>query len=391
MRRTELLQELRKMRFEEAYGGWQHGRLTQLEAASLLGVSDRTFRRYLGRYEEGGLEGLIDHRLEQTSHRKAPVDEVMRVTAQYRRRHSGWSAKHFYAWYRKDKGTRSYSWVKSRLQEAELVPKAKARGAHRKRRERSPWPGLMIHQDGSTHEWIPGQRWDLIVTMDDATNEQYSMFFVGQESTASSLRGVGEVIESRGLFSRFYSDRGSHYWHTPEAGGKVDKQRPTQFGHALQRLGIEMIAAYSPEARGRSERMFRTHQDRLVRELALAGITDMAAANRYLTETYRPAFNAEFMQPAMEEGSAFVDWIGGPLNDILCERFERTVGNDNCVSFENMKLQIPADRFRCHYVKAKVTVLRRRDGTLAILHGPRTLADYDKTGKGLASNLKAAA
>lgn len=391
MRRTELLQELRKMRFEEAYGGWQDGRLTQMEAASLLGVSDRTFRRYLGRYEENGLEGLIDQRLEQASHRRAPVDEVMRVTEQYRSRHTGWSAKHFYAWYRKDNGTRSYSWVKSRLQEADLVPKARARGAHRKRRERSPWPGLMIHQDGSTHEWIPGQRWDLIVTMDDATNEQYSMFFVAQEGTASSLRGVGEVIESCGLFSRFYSDRGSHYWHTPEAGGKVDKANPTQFGQALQRLGIEMIAAYSPEARGRSERMFRTHQDRLPRELALVGISDMAAANRYLTETYRPAFNAEFMQPAMEEGSAFVDWIGGPLGDILCERFERTVGNDNCVSFESMKLQIPADRYRCHYVKAKVTVLRRIDGTLAILHGPRKLADYDQTGKALESNLKAAA
>lgn len=391
MRRTELLQEIRKMRFEEAYGGWQGGRLTQTEAASLLGVSDRTFRRYLNRYEDNGLDGLIDRRLEQVSQRRAPVDEVLRVTEQYRRRHAGWSAKHFHAWYRKDNGTRSYSWVKSRLQEAGLMPKAKARGVHRKRRDRSPWPGLMIHQDGSTHEWVPGQRWDLIVTMDDATNEHYAMSFVAQEGTLSSLCGVREVIESRGLFSRFYSDRGSHYWHTPAAGGKVDKGQPTQFGQALQRLGIEMIAAYSPEARGRSERMFRTHQNRLPRELALAGITDMAAANRYLTEAYRPAFNIEFMQPAMEDGSAFVAWIGGPLDEVLCERFDRTVGNDNCVSFENLKLQIPADRFRCHYVKAKVTVLRRIDGTLAILHGPRKLADYDPTGHATTSPLKAVA
>lgn len=391
MKRTELLQEIRKMRFEEAYGGWQRGRLTQAEAASLLGVSERTFRRYLCRYEENGLEGLIDQRLEQVSHRKAPVDEVMRVTEQYRSRHGGWSAKHFYAWYRRDGGSRSYTWVKSRLQEADLVARAKARGAHRKRRERSPWPGLMIHQDGSTHEWVPGQRWDLIVTMDDATNEHYSMFFVEQEGTVSSLRGVGEVIASRGLFSRFYSDRGSHYWHTPEAGGKVDKKHPTQFGQAMQRLGIEMIAAYSPEARGRSERMFRTHQDRLPRELALAGIVDMAAANRYLIERYRAAFNAEFMQPAMEEGSAFVDWIGGPLEDILCERFERTVGNDNCVSFDGLKLQIPADRYRCHYVKAKVVVLRRTDGALAIMHGPRKLAEYEPNGVSRQSEIKAVA
>lgn len=391
MKRTELLQEIRKMRFEEAYGGWQEGRLTQCEAASLLGVCERTFRRYRVRYDDEGLSGLIDHRLEQVSQRKAPVDEVMRMTEQYRTRHTGWSARHFFAWYRRDGGERSYTWVKSRLQDSGLVVRAKRRGAHRKRRDRSPWPGLMIHQDGSTHEWVAGQRWDLIVTMDDATNEHYSMFFVAQEGTASSLRGVHEVIEARGLFSSFYSDRGSHYWHTPEAGGKVDRKNPTQFGRALQRLGIEMIAAYSPEARGRSERMFRTHQARLVRELALAGITDMTQANRYLQEHYRAAFNAEFAQPAMEEGSAFVAWIGGALHDFLCERFERTVGNDNCVSFEAMKLQIPADRYRCHYVKAKVAVLRRTDGTLAILHGPRTLAEYTAEGQPKALDHQAAA
>lgn len=391
MRRTELLQEIRKMKFEEAYGAWEAGRLTQTEAARLLGVCDRTFRRYLMRYEADGLEALVDRRLEQVSHRKAPVDEVMELMSTYRRRHEGWSVKHFDAWYRKDGGTRSDTWVKSRLQEEELVPKAKARGAHRKRRERSPWPGLMIHRDGSRHEWIGGQQWDLIVTMDDATNEHDSMFFVEEEGTMSRLQGVREVIESRGLFSTFYSDRGSHDWHTPEAGGQVDKQNLTPFGQALKHLGIERIAAYSPEARGRSERLFRTHQGRLPRELALAGITDLAGANRYLTEVYRPAFNAEFMQPAMEEGSAFVGWLGGPLGDILCERFERTVGNDHGVSFERMKLPIPADRHRCHYVRAKVTVLRRSDNTLAIFHGPRKLADYDEAGKVMPPNLKVAA
>lgn len=226
-----------------------------------------------------------------------------------------------------------------------------------------------------------GKEVNLIVTMDDATSEHYSMFFVEEEGTASSLLGVREVIEARGLFSSFYSDRGSHYWYTPGAGGKVDKNHLTQFGQAIRRLGIEMIAAYSPEARGRSERMFRTHQDRLPRELALAGITEREEANRYLQAHYRLMFNAEFMQPAMEQGSAFVHWIGGTLEDILCERFERTVGNDNCVSFEGLKLQIPADRHRCHYVKAKVAVLRRTDGTLVILHGSRKLAEYDADGR----------
>ena len=195
------------------------------------------------------------------------------------------------------------------------------------------------------------------------------------------ITGVRDVIESRGLFSSLYSDRGSHYWHTPEAGGKVDKKHLTQFGQVMKRLGIEMIAAYSPEARGRSERMFRTHQERLPREFALAGITNMVAANRYLSEIYLPAFNTEFMQPAMEEGSAFVPWMGQELDDILCERFGRQVGNDNCVSFEGMRLQIPADKQRYHYVKAKVSVIRRIDETLAIYHGPRKLADYDANGQ----------
>lgn len=380
MRSTKLLQEIRKMRYEEAYTGWQAGRLTQEEAARLLGVCERTFRRYIDRYEEAGLEGLIDKRLSQISHRRAPVDEVLRLTEHYRSRHGGWNAKHFYAWYRRDGGTRSYTWVKNRLQEAGLIQQAKGRGKHRKRRERAPWPGMLLHQDGSTHEWVPGVQWDLIVTMDDATNEHYSMFFVEEEGTASSFWGVREVIEARGLFSSLYTDRGSHYWFTPETGGPVDKQHPTQFGRARRQLGIEMIPAYSPEARGRSERMFRTHQDRLPKELALAGITDMAEANRYLKDLYRPAFNSEFMQPAMEEGSAFVPYIGAGLEDMLCEQHERVVGKDNCVAFEGLKLQIPQDRARYHYVKVKVRVHRYPQGQLAVFHGPRCLARYDASG-----------
>ena len=379
------------MRFEETYEGWNAGRLTQFEAARILGMCERSFRRYLLRYEAEGLEGLIDRRLEQASHRRAPVDEVIALTEQYRTRHSGWNIKHFHGWYQRAGGSRSYTWVKKRLQEAALVPKAKKRGAHRKRRERTALPGMMIHQDGSTHEWVIGQKWDLIVTMDDATNEHYSMFFVDEEGTSSSFRGVHDVIASRGLFSSFYSDRGSHYWHTPEAGGKVDKNNLTQFGHAMKRLGIEMIAAYSPEARGRSERAFGTHQGRLPQELALAGITDMETANRYLQEVYRPAFNTEFSQSAPEEGSAFVPWIGGNLDDTLCEQYERTVSADNCVRFETLILQIPADRHRCHYIKVKVRVHRYVSGHLALFHGPRKLADYDEKGKVISQKLKQAA
>ena len=381
MRRTEMLQEIREMRFEELYFGWSESRLTQEEAARILGVCDRTFRRYIDRYEEAGISGLSDKRLTQASFRRAPVDEVMAVADRYKNRYQGWNVKHFYSWYRRDGGRRSYSWVKNTLQSSGLVPKVSKRGVHRTHRERAPFPGMMLHQDGSTHEWVPGKKWDLIVTMDDATSEHYSMFFVDEEGTASSFQGVREVIVHKGLFSSLYTDRGSHYWFTPKEGGKVSKTQLTQFGRAMKHLGIQMIPAYSPEARGRSERAFETHQDRLVKELAFHGITDMNAANRYLTKVYLPTFNAEFMQSPLEDGSAFVPWKGDNLDDILCEQDERTVSADNCVSFEGMKLQIPSNRYRCHYVRVKVLVHRYPDDSLAIFHGPRRLADYDQQGK----------
>jgi len=369
------------MRFEELYTSWTDGHLTQEQAALALGVCDRTFRRYINRYEEDGLEGLLDKRLTQASHRRAPVDEVMELADTYRQQHRGWNVKHYHSWYRRAGGTRSYSWVKNTLQSEGLVTKSRKRGSHRIKRDRAHLPGVMIHQDGSRHEWVPGCMWDLIVTMDDATGEHYSMFFVDEEGTDSSFQGVRDVILQRGLFSSFYSDRGSHYWYTPKEGGKVSKTQLTQFGRAMKQLGILMIPAYSPEARGRSERVFETHQDRLVKELALQGITTMHAANHYLEQAYRPNYNAEFMQPAPEEGTAFVPWTGDNLDDVLCFQEERTVRADNCVSFEGTLLQIPPDRYRCHYVRVRVRVHRYSDGTHALFHGPRKLAEYDAQGK----------
>jgi transposase len=381
MRRTELLQETRKMRFEEMLEGWERGRLTQEQAALVLGMSSRTFRRYVHRFEAEGVAGLADRRLEAAYHRQVPADEVFRLVELYRSRYTGFTAKHFHSLYhRLHEGQRSYTWVKKTLQAKGLVPKAPRRGAHRKRRPRTPFVGMMLHQDGSRHEWVPGQSWDLIITLDDATGEHYSMFFVEEEGTASSFRGVKEVIECHGLFGSLYTDRGSHYWHTAEAGGKVDRKNLTQFGRALRQLGIQTIPAYSPQARGRCERAFRTHQDRLTKELALAGITDMAAANRYLEEVYKPAYNAEFAVPAEEPSSAFVPWTGANLDDVLCEHHERTVGNDNCIRFENRSLQIPPDPCRCHYVRARVRVHRYPNGSLAIFYGPRKLANYDASG-----------
>jgi hypothetical protein len=216
---------------------------------------------------------------------------------------------------------------------------------------------MMLHQDGSRHEWVAGQYWDLIVTMDDADSTIYSAFFVAEEGTMSSFQGIRAVVERHGLFGSLYADRGSHYWTTTEAG-KVDKDNPVH--RALRQLGIELIPAYSPEARGRSERMFGTLQGRLPQELRLAGVTDMEAANRFLAETFLPEHNRRFR----DARSAFVAWTGRDLADILSVQEERVVGNDNTVRYERRVLQIPADRHRHHYVKCKVRVHEYPDGRL---------------------------
>lgn len=385
------------MRFEESYERWQTKQLTQEEAAQLLGISSRTFRRHVESYEAAGLEGLLDKRLNQVSQLRAPVDEVVRLEALYRERYDSWNVNHFYSKYKGEyNGQRSTTWVKNHLQKATLVKKGKHKGAHRKRRERAPLAGMMLHQDGSTPAWVEDMVWDLIITLDDATSEIYSGFFVDddykdvigrveygtetEEGTASSFRGVSDTLRKHGLFSSFYSDRGSHYWHTPVAGGKVDKANLTPFGRALNPLGIQMIAAYSPQARGRSERMFKTLQERLPKELALHGVPDMATANRFLIDDFLPTFNAEFQVAAAEPGSAFVPVLDARLKDILCVQEERTVGNDNCVRYQGLVLQLPKNHHRAHDMKAKVMIHHYPEGGYAIFHGPRQLACYDITG-----------
>ena len=382
MTRATVLQEVRQMRFEELYARRQRRDLTMAEAAEILGVTERTFRRWSVRYEADGAEGLEDRRLGRASARAVPVDEALEMVTLYETRYTGWTVKHFHErWQEEHGGTRSYTWTKNRLQATGQVARAPRRGAHRKKRPRRPLPGMMLHQDGSTHEWVPGCQWDLIATLDDATSTLYSAFFVEEEGTMSSFQGLRDVIEANGLFSSLYTDRGSHYWYTEETGGKVDNTRLTQVHRALRQLGITLIPAYSPEARGRSERVFRTLQDRLPKELALAEITTMAAANRYLAEQFLPAYNRRVAVPAVEAGTAFVPWVGASLADILCVQEDRVVANDNTVRYQGRHLQIPPDRHRFHYVKVTVRVHAYPDGTLAVFHGPRCLARYQPDGR----------
>jgi transposase len=386
MRRTEVLQGLRAMKFEDVYGRWQQRRLSQAEAAEILGMSERSFRRWRDRYDETGLDGLADRRLGQASARKVPLDQVHAVLALYRERYPGFTVKHFHDKLRQHHGfALGYTWTKLRLQGAGLVPKAPRRAAHRKKRPRRPLTGMLLHQDGSSHRWLPAleQELDLIVTMDDATSEIYSAFLVAEEGTLSTFRALAEVIAGHGLPCALYTDRASHYFVTPKAGEKVAKDQLTQVGRALGQLGIEHIPAYSPEARGRSERAFGTLQDRLPKELQLAGITTLAAANRFLRETYLSEHNARFAVAPEQPETAFVTDRAGAHRDLLCVQEERVVGNDNCVRYRGLSLQIPPSPLRPHFVKVRVRVHDYPDGTLAIFHGPRCLARYRADGSPL--------
>jgi transposase len=376
MRRTEALQGVRMIKLRSVLDRYEASELSQLEAAEVLGIGERTFRRWRRRFEEEGEAGLLDRRLGKRSGKQVPVDEAMRVEELYRARFSGFTAKHFHEHLVRDYGFRwGYTWTKTFLHSRGLLEKAKRRGAHRRKRPRRPIAGMMLHQDGSRHVWIGGlEALDLIVTLDDATSAIYSGFLVPEEGTDSSF-------EMKGLPCSLYTDRGSHYFHTPAAGGKVAKDQPTQVGRALAHLGIEHIAAYSPQARGRSERAFATLQDRLPKELALAGMATVEDANQFIRDVYIPGHNARFAIRPEQEGSAFVACAGVDLAEILCTQEERKVGHDNTVAFNRLRLQIPESPLRPHYVRAIVKVRQYHDGSHAVFHGPRCLARYDREGR----------
>ena len=369
-------------KFVDVFERWEQRQLSQVEAAEILGKSERQFRRYIDRYEAAGLEGLRDGRLGQPSGKAIAKDAVERILALFRKTYHGWNVTHFHEHLVRDHGfTLSYSCLKNHLHAADLVRPERRRGGHRRKRERKPCAGMMLHQDGSREVWLEGQpAMDLIVTMDDATSEIYSAFLIEEEGTQSTFQGLLETLVEKGLPSSLYTDRGSHYFFTPAAGGKVDNVQLTQVGRALSQLGITHIAAYSPEARGRSERMFGTLQDRLIKELALAGIADVASANAWITADFLPRHNGRFMVEASLPDSAFSTVEASRLRETLCIEDERTVGRDNTIAWEGLRLQIPESPLRRHYVQAKVNVHAYPDGTLAVLHGPKVIARYSGAG-----------
>jgi transposase len=375
----------RAMKIQEVLLRAMARKMTWWQAAEILGFSDRHLRRIRERYEEFGYESTFDKRRGQPSPKRVPMATVEKVLALYRDKYFDLNVRHFHEKLREQHEIDlSYTWVKSVLQGAGLVARQRQRGVHRKRRARRPLPGMLLHIDGSHHRWFQDERWyDLIVILDDASSEIYYAQLTEEESTLTVMAGLKEVIAHKGVFCALYSDRGSHFWLTPKAGGKIDPHRLTQVGRALRELGVQMIPAYSPQARGRSERNFGTWQGRLPQELRLRGIRSLAAANRFLREHYMAEFNRRFQVPAAQRGSAFVRRSSKDLDLIFALQFERTVNRDNTVSVQNLRLQIEPVRWRATLAGCTVTVHQHLDGTFTITHGPQRLGHYSAEGVAL--------
>jgi hypothetical protein len=372
----------RAMKIQEVVLRAMARKITWWQAAEILGFSDRHLRRIRERYQQFGYESTFDKRRGQPSPKRVPYATVEQVLALYREKYFDLNVRHFHEKLREQHQIGlSYTWVKSVLQGAGMVARQRQRGVHRKRRPRRPLPGMLLHIDGSRHQWFQDERWyDLIVILDDATSEIYYAQLTEEESTLTVMSGLKEVIESKGVFCALYSDRGSHFWHTPKAGGKIDPHRLTQIGRALRELGVQMIPAYSPQARGRSERNFSTWQGRLPQELRLRGIRSLEAANGFLREHYMAEFNARFQVPAGQRGHAFVRRSSRDLDLIFALQFERTVNRDNTVSIQNLRLQIEPVRWRATLAGCSVTVHQHLDGTFTISHGPQRVGHFSAEG-----------
>jgi transposase len=357
-------------------------KITWFQAAEIIGITDRQMRRWKERYEEFGYDGLFDRRLGKPSPKRVPLAMVEEVLHLYQELYGDFNVRHFHEKLREEHHMGlSYTWVKRALQTAGLVKKSRKRGVHRRRRPRRPLPGMLLHLDGSSHSWFQDhRRYDLLVILDDATSEIYYAQLVEEESTATVMAALREVIERKGAFCALYSDRASHFFHTAKAGQPVDRTRPTQVGRALQELGIQMIAAYSPQARGRGERNFGTWQGRLPQELRLRGIRSLAGANEFLRESYIAELNRRFAVPAAEPGHAFLAVRGKNLELIFSLQHERTVGQDNTVQVGPRLLQIEKTCWRTTLAGCRVTVYEQLDGTWSIGYGPHIVERYNREG-----------
>src|ERR1051325_8843124 len=374
----------RAMKISEVITRAISGKINWIQAAEILGMSDRQLRRWRNNWDKYGYDGLFDHRTKRPSPKRVPMADVEKVLRLYREKYFDLNVKHFVEkLHAEEHISLSYTWVKTALQNAGLVQRYRKRGPHRRKRPRRPLTGMMLHVDGSRHRWIPGleQYQDLIVIFDGATSEAYDVQLVDEESTVTVMAALKRVVEQRGLFCSLYSDRGSHMAWTPKAGEPVDSQRPTQIGRALKQLGIDLILAYSPQARGRCERLFGTWQGRLPQEFRLRQITTVDAANEFLRQEWLELHNASFSVEAEQTGTAFLPYPGRDLEKIFSQQQERVVDNDNTVRFEGRCLQIPQQTFRFSLARCRVLVCQHLDQTLTVYYGHHVLGHYDSSGQ----------
>jgi transposase len=350
-------------------------KLTWIEAAEIAGMSVRSMQRKRQAYVDHGYNGLFDKRRGKISYHRVPMATAERVLALYRDKYPDFNVRHFHEKLKESEDiSLSYSWVKQALQGAGLVARKKKRGPHRRRRPRRPLPGMLLHIDGSKHRWFQDDRYyDLLVILDDATSRIYYAQLVAEESTRTVMAALREVIEREGLFCALYSDRASHFFVTPKAGEPVDKSRLTQVGRALKELGVQMIPAYSPQARGRSERSFGTWQSRLPQELRLADIATVEQANRFLRERYIAEFNHKFTVKAAERGTAFRRCGRSDLDWIFSIQTDRVVGKDNTVAVRDQWWQLDKSRWRHSLAGQTVTIHQHLDGTVSIRYGPHVV------------------
>jgi transposase len=366
----------RMMKVQEVILKAMAGSLKWWEAAEILGISDRSLRRWRARYEEHGYDGRYDRRKRRPSPQKAPVKDVERVLHLYGEKYFDFNVQHFHEKLREEHGIRlSYTWVKLALQTAGLIEKQKRRGTHRRRRPRRPLPGMLLHIDASKHAWFQdGRHYDRITILDDATSEISYAQLVEEEGTRTLMPAVREGIETQGVLCALYSDRASHFFVTPKAGGKVDPNQVTQLGRAWQELGIPMIPAYSPQARGRMERSYRRWQGRLPQELRVRRIRTVEEANRFLREGYRAECNRRCAVAAANKGSAFVRTRRKDLGWVFWLQHERRVNADNTIALDNRILQIEKSRWRNTLAGCTVRIYELLDGTVVVRFGPHEVA-----------------
>lgn len=366
------------------------GRITWIQAAEILGCTARHLRRMRGGYEKFGFTGLFDGRVGKVSARRIAMETVEEVIRLYREEYFDFNVSHFHERLREKHSIDvSYTWTKRLLQGAGLVAKQSTRKRHLKRRERRPLPGMLLHIDGSRHQWFQDERWfDLLVILDDATSEIYYAQMVEAESTRSVMAGIRAVIEQEGVFCALYSDRASHFFVTPKAGEPVDRQALTQVGRALRELGIQLIPAYSPQARGRSERSFRTWQGRLPQELRVRSITDRNQANQFLENEYISEFNRRFSIEAKLEGTAFVPCVRNDLDRIFAIQTERIVNRDNTVKYKSLLLQIERQTWRSSLTGSRVMVYQHFDETISLGFGAHTVGRYTRDGNPITEQME---